>query len=139
MAWGMPAASACSPSRVALALLGCMPTHQSTLLRGRPPATRPSRRRSPAHANILAVHGPDEEDEEDALLGRAASPSDLDLASEPMPPGDVAALHRKVDAFVMRLPLGTDAAAARVESAVATRLLECELAKAQLRQRLQKW
>ena len=45
----------------------------------------------------------------------------------------------QVDAFVMSLPLGTDAAAAEVEAAVAARLLEADISKAQLHQRLQKW
>lgn len=52
---------------------------------------------------------------------------------------DPAAIAAAVEEFLLALPLGSGRAAAEVEAAVSRRLLDAELARAQMRGRLSKW
>lgn len=48
-------------------------------------------------------------------------------------------ISTSIDDFLLSLPLGTDQASAEVEAMVSQKLVEAEVTKAQLRQRLQNW
>jgi hypothetical protein len=50
-----------------------------------------------------------------------------------------AAVAAGVEEFLLGLPLGSGRAAAEVEAAVSRRLLDAELARAQIKGRLRKW
>jgi hypothetical protein len=63
----------------------------------------------------------------------SGAPSDQDEAPPP------AAIAASIEDFLLRLPLGSGRAAAEVEAAVSQRLLESELSRVQMRQRLKKW
>ena len=54
-------------------------------------------------------------------------------------PPDAAQIRGEIEAFLLRLPLGSDAPAADVEAMVAERLYEAEVGKAVLQDKVQQW
>ncbi|GAX80650.1 hypothetical protein CEUSTIGMA_g8085.t1 [Chlamydomonas eustigma] len=54
-------------------------------------------------------------------------------------PTDVSQIRDDIESFLLSLPLGSDAEAADVEHMVAERLLETEVARAMLQQKVQQW
>lgn len=80
----------------------------------------------PEHAAVLALPCAGQ------LVPEASALSDQDDLN----PHEIA---EAVEAFALGLPLGSGRAAAEVEAAVSRRLLDAEVSRSQLRQRLRKW